>query len=351
MARALERMSSRRRRELAIRRYWLVTAFRELEPAKDPLERVLRMLADDPGTSPLWNEVRLRAQLVPNWPFSPLFDEVIEIGPIAVASLATILYDIRWQAALQIGSWRLVLDDVPGARLRFREHPPEWTRLLLQVVDRIAWIGEPVSTKALGELVVEIERGAKGDRTFDADLHRLDFLRDLVPQWFGVKPKSTLEAALLDFIAVSWRGRWETVRARLVELCGHLAGNLTSSMRILDEWVGSCPLVFAQLVRTINEGYHLNRPRPALPEDMRAAFDAFLMSCPPAMNIPAIARVAGALLPGRADLAGESAARDRSQVRGVGHRRRPRCDRSRLGGPRAGPSRGLHCRGVRCSLS
>jgi hypothetical protein len=263
-------------RELAVRRYWLVTAFRELEPAHDPLERVLRMLVDDSGLSPLWNEVRLRGQFTPNWTFSPLFDELIDAArsPIPLS----ILYDIRWQAALQIGSWRLMLEDVPGARRRFRDHPAEWTRMLLQVVDRIAWIGEPVSTQALGEFVVEIERGAKGDRTLDADLHRLDFLRDLVAQWLRRKPKSALEAALLDFVALSWRGRWETVRAHLIALCGHLADNLKSSMRLLDEWAGDCPLVLAQLVRAINEGDHLNRPRQAEAKDACLTFLDFLVA-------------------------------------------------------------------------
>ena len=76
----------------------------------------------------------------------------------------TILYDIRWQAALAIGSWRLLLEDVPTARLRLRENPSEWARMLLQVVDKLAWIGEPAAERAFGELVVEIERCAKGDR-------------------------------------------------------------------------------------------------------------------------------------------------------------------------------------------
>jgi hypothetical protein len=271
--RALEREHPRSQ-EIAIRRYWLVTAFRELEPATDPLERVLRMLADDPGQSPLWNEVRLRAQLVPNWPFSPLFDEVIEAARTPMP--LSLLYDLRWQAALEIGSWRMLLDDVPTARRRFRDHPMEWTRLLLQVVDRIAWISEPAATRALVEYVAEIERHAKGDRTLDADLHRIDFLRDLASQWLGRQPKSTHEAALLDFVQISWRGHWETVRSHLIYLCGKLADDLKKSMHLLDQWSAECPLLLAQLARTVLDAQQINRPRPSSPQD---TFLTFLEFC------------------------------------------------------------------------
>ncbi|HEX3313638.1 MAG TPA: J domain-containing protein [Gemmataceae bacterium] len=263
-------------RELAIRRYWLVSAFPELEPARDPLEVALRMLADDPGQSPLWAEVRLRGHLAPNWPFEPLFDEMLESARTPLP--LTILYDIRWQAALQIGSWRLLLEDVPSARLRLREHPSEWARMLLQVVDKLAWIGEPAAAKAFGELVVEIERAAKGDRAFDFELDRLDFLGELAPQWLRVEPRSQLESMLHDFVAVSWRCHRDSVRAGMIDLCPQLAANVTASMRTLDDWARNCPAVLAQLVRTINEGYHLNRPRPTTPEDLRAVFDEFLSS-------------------------------------------------------------------------
>ena len=263
-------------RELAVRRYWLVTAFPELEPARDPLEAVFRLLVDDPGQSPLWSEVRLRGQLAPTWPFEPIFDEMLDSARAPLP--LTILYDVRWQAALQIGSWRLLLEDVPTARLRLREHPSEWARMLLQVVDKLAWIGEPAADRAFGELVVEIERSAKGDRSLDFELDRLDFLRELAPQWLRLAPRSPLEAALHDFVALSWRGRWEMVRARMIDLCRQLAANVVSSMRILDDWGRTYPLVLAQLVRTIIEGYHLNRPRPAKPDDQRAAFDEYLSS-------------------------------------------------------------------------
>jgi hypothetical protein len=261
-------------REIAIRRYWLVTAFPELEPARDPLEAVVRLLREDPGQSPLWGEVRLRAQFATSWPFEPFFDEMLESARTPMP--LSILYDIRWQAAIQIGSWRLLLEDIPTARLRFREHPSEWARILLQVVDKLAWIGEPAAERAFDERIAEIERCAKGDRALDYELDRLDFLRELAPQWFRVEPRSPLEFALHDFVAVSWRGRWEVVRVRILELCRQLAGNLPSALRTLDEWSKVWPLVFAQVVRTINEGYHLGRPRPTTPEDMRSAFEAFL---------------------------------------------------------------------------
>ena len=64
----------------------------------------------------------------------------------------------------------------------------------------------------------------------------------------------------------------------MIDLCRQLAANVSASMRTLDDWAGNCPLVFAQLVRTVSEGYHLNRPRPATPEDMRAALDDYLSS-------------------------------------------------------------------------
>ena len=263
-------------RDIATRRYWLVTAFPELEPARDPLEVVGRLLADDPGQSPMWGEVRLRAQIAPNWPFEPFFDEMLESARTPMP--LSILYDIRWQAAIQIGSWRLLLEDIPTARLRFREHPSEWARMLLQVVDKLAWIGEPAANRAFGELVIEIERASKGDRALDFELDRLDFLRELAPQWLRMTPRSPLEALLHDFVAISWRGRWEVVRARMIDLCRHLAGNVTASMKTLDLWAKDYPLVLAQVVRTINEGYHLNRPRQSTPDDMRLAFNDFLSS-------------------------------------------------------------------------
>jgi hypothetical protein len=204
------------------RLYWLLRVAPDLDGLRRPVDWLaqgLSRLALAPRLLALYSEeLARRPQEAAAFRSHGLLATNADLGRVVELARA------RWGALQKISRMHWIADDIESLRELFLFHRPEWIRLLLAAVDRLAWFETPQDREQLDRLASEINDAVDLHLALNAEIGRFEHLLEVAGDVrrchkFGGQSPS----AIIDLAPDLWNEPIDTVRPRL--------------MALLDRWV------------------------------------------------------------------------------------------------------------------
>jgi hypothetical protein len=206
-----------------LRLYWLLTINPALDPKREPADWLAVGLRANGLTGPL---AALYARELAERPAEALTDRCAALlaTPAGHGPLAD-LASRRWEAALRLGGWRVVRDDLAEMRGRFvPDGQTAWVRLLFAAAHGLAWLDDAEAQETAQECRRELDSAGQLIHDLAGEFDRLDFLSAVASGWRGLRGDKDIPDELLDLIRLSWtRPAWE-LRPRVEALVRRIAG-------------------------------------------------------------------------------------------------------------------------------
>jgi hypothetical protein len=217
---------------VAVRLYWLLVTYPELDPKIQPASILARGLMNDGWDSPL--AVLYRRELIEE----PAETESQRCEQLLAAAPAYILSDwlpIRWRASLKKNRWDLVQNDLDRFRPAIHnasEH--QWTALLFEALDQLAWPQNPHAAKLYQQCRAELESFTHLQLPLSNAYDRADLLSDLKQKYRELVGKEGVPDALKELLAECWDTPYPQLRMKLAHFAQWLAQQPETGLKSLD---------------------------------------------------------------------------------------------------------------------
>lgn len=217
---------------VAVRLYWLLITYPELDPKMQPLSVLARGLLNDGWDSPL--SVLYRRELADQTAEA----ESQRCEQLLAAAPPYILTDwlpIRWRAVLKKDRWDLVQNDL----VRFRntihqanEH--QWAALLFEALDQLAWSQNSYASDVFKQCLAELESFTHLQLPLSHAFDRADLLSDLKDSYKELLQRDDVPGALKELVAACWDTPHVQLRSKLAHFAQWLAQQPLTALKNLD---------------------------------------------------------------------------------------------------------------------
>ena len=263
---------------LCIRLYWLLVLTPALDGQRNPCDWLVQGML---GAGLVGGLRELYRREIAHEPTEAMSDRCGRLlhaltQPAQLADLA----EWRWPAAVLLGQWRVIDDDLELLHDRLeRDEGEAWVRLLITAAIQLSSVGDAKARQLAQECVEQIQKYDHLQQRLTAELDHLEVVMEAAGQIMRLEHQHAALAGLLRLIAQSWTRPFTDLRTPLLQYLASWPANPGKPLRQLDELrsTGS-DMVLMQLGGLLalldNTMPYVNDPRT--PQDLETLAGAFL---------------------------------------------------------------------------
>jgi hypothetical protein len=256
------------RTELYQRLYWLLTLWPDLDARRVPADWLVQGLLATGLAGSLRELYREEVADNPAEALSERYERLLG-APISTALLADLI-EWRFQAAMRLERWNVLIEDLPRLRPRFGLGEEQlWLRLLFSLADRVVWAIDAEGERLLAACRAGISSHEYVARGMPYFFDRFDLLLEASAGWQKLKLchqgniispiwrlaftpidglfkyRRRIPAAFLRLIGVSWSRPLAEVRESLMEVLEAITTSPRRWLNHLDEMRERAPATLA----------------------------------------------------------------------------------------------------------
>jgi hypothetical protein len=226
--------------------YWLLALIPGLDPARQPIDWLIRGLGQ---TGPISGRLRelLRRELA-NDSSLALGDRIF--GFFKRQSSPALVVDVagpRWKAARMANRWSLILADVQTLKAWLPEVDNEtWARLLLTASMNLAWADRPDSDHAV-DYCREVEKLGHRQEDYSNELYQVEFIQIIKAGLDRLGGRNGGSSGLFALLSCSWDDGGPEFRGRLRAYVEQIARDPQIGLQGVDRIHGVAPAVLGRL--------------------------------------------------------------------------------------------------------
>jgi len=218
---------------LCIRLYWLLALTPTLDGQRVPCDWLAQGLLETGLTGGLRELYRREVAHDPAEAMSERCGQLLRslTQPAQLADLA----EWRWPAAVQLGQWRSIDDDLELLHERLeRDEEETWVRLLISAAVQLCAVGDDKARQLANECQEQIQKHDHLQHRLTAELDQLDVVMEAGLQIQRLEYKNAALAGLLRLIAQSWTRPFADLRTPLLQYLASWPRDPAKPLRQLD---------------------------------------------------------------------------------------------------------------------
>ena len=247
------------RSDVLVRLYWLLVLDPKLDTNHDACEWLVKGLRAGNWDGPLWSLYLREMENDPEEAIGGRAERLLfeKVPPEHAALMAP----LRWTAALLLGKFDCIAQDVPVLRKRIAYADANiWARLLSSAAERMIWGNERSTLTLARSLVEEIEQQSAEHLTLEAELDRLDYACELADSWrdvdkmIGLRPQVAID--LHELVLYGWNEPFHRFRPRLMYFLRSFLEEPTRALIDLDHLGQHASIVLDYLSSLVSTLFH-----------------------------------------------------------------------------------------------